>query len=70
MRERIKFDNPKMVDEAICKARIFYQQSKQKGEILGKKWADKKGRKLAGNTKGNRRGGNKGFTKGKNNINI
>ena len=54
------------MDEAIRKA----QQSKQKGEILGKKWVDKIGRKLAGNTKGNRGGGNKGFTKRKWSKNI
>eukprot|EP00253_Pinus_taeda_P008127 PITA_08127 len=54
MRERIEFDNPKTMDEAIRKAQICYQQNKQKGEILGKKWVDKKGNKLAGNTKGNR----------------
>jgi len=31
MRERIEFDNPKTMDEAIRKAQICYQQSKQKG---------------------------------------
>ncbi|MCY6488344.1 hypothetical protein, partial [Actinobacillus pleuropneumoniae] len=35
MRERIEFDNPKTMDEAIRKVGICYQQSKQKGEILG-----------------------------------
>ena len=28
MRERIEFDNPKSMDEAIRKARICYQQNK------------------------------------------
>ena len=70
MRERIEFDNPKTMDEAIRKARIFYQQSKHKGEILGKKWVDKKNSKLDGNTKGNQGGGNKGYVKGQNNKNI
>eukprot|EP00253_Pinus_taeda_P004686 PITA_04686 len=54
MRERIEFDNPKTMDEAIRKARICYQQSKQRREILGKKWVDKKSSKLARNTKDNR----------------
>eukprot|EP00253_Pinus_taeda_P035149 PITA_35149 len=57
MRERIEFDNPKTMDEAIRKAKICYQQSKQKGDILGKKWVDKRSNKLAGSTKGNRSGG-------------
>lgn len=52
MRERIEFDNPKTMDDAIRKARICYQQSKQKGEVLGKIWSDKRNRKLAGNNKG------------------
>lgn len=64
MRERIEFDNPKTMDEAIRKGRICYQQGKQKGEPLGKKWLDKRSSKLAGGTKGNRGGGNRGFTKG------
>eukprot|EP00253_Pinus_taeda_P028129 PITA_28129 len=64
MRERIEFDNPKTMDEAIRKARIYYQQGKQKGEPLGKKWVDKRSGKLAGGTKGNCGGGNRGFTKG------
>eukprot|EP00253_Pinus_taeda_P002988 PITA_02988 len=70
MREGIEFDNPKMMDEVIHKAKICYQQSKQKGEILGKRWIDKRSNKLAGNNKGNRGGGNKGFAKGKNSRNI
>jgi hypothetical protein len=31
IRERIEFDNPRTMDEAIRKARICYQQNKQKG---------------------------------------
>lgn len=64
MRERIEFDNPKTMDEAIHKARICYQQSKQKGEALGKRWNEKRGNKSAGNSKGNRSGGSKGIGKG------
>eukprot|EP00253_Pinus_taeda_P021056 PITA_21056 len=70
MRERIEFDNPKTMDEVIRKARICYQQSKQKGEILGKKWADKKRNKISGGNKGNRGSVGKGFPKGKNNKNL
>lgn len=64
MEERIEFDNPKMMDEAIYKARICYQQSKQKGDVLGKRWDEKKGSKSAGSIKGNRSGGSKGLIKG------
>eukprot|EP00253_Pinus_taeda_P028929 PITA_28929 len=67
MRERIEFDNPKSMDEAIRKARICYQQSKQKGEAAGRKWNEKKGFKSIGNNKGNRSGGSKGNGKGPNN---
>ena len=70
MRERIDFDNPKTMDEAIRKARICYQQSKQKGEILGKIWNDNGTNKLAGNNKGNRGSNNKGFDKGQSSRNI
>lgn len=58
------------MDEEIRKARICYQQRKQKGEISGKRWSDKKSNKLVGNNKGNRVSGNKGFGKGQNNRNI
>eukprot|EP00253_Pinus_taeda_P029720 PITA_29720 len=47
MRERIEFDNPNSMDEAIRKARICYQQSKQKGETASKKWNERKGFKTA-----------------------
>eukprot|EP00253_Pinus_taeda_P010499 PITA_10499 len=66
MRERIEFDNPKSMDEVIRKARICYQQSKQKGEAAGRKWNEKKGFKSVGYNKGNRNSGSKGNGKGKN----
>lgn len=69
MRERIEFDNPKMMDEVIQKDRICYQESKEKGEIMGKKWADKKGNKVYVGNKGNRGNINKGFPKGQINKN-
>eukprot|EP00253_Pinus_taeda_P030735 PITA_30735 len=58
MRERIEFDNPKSMDEAIRKARIYYQQSKQKWETAGRKWNEKKGFKSIGHKKGNGKGPN------------
>eukprot|EP00253_Pinus_taeda_P016981 PITA_16981 len=66
MRERIEFDNPKSMDEVIRKARICYQQSRQKGETAGKKWNEKRGFKPMGNNKGNRNSGSKGNGKGLN----
>eukprot|EP00253_Pinus_taeda_P013617 PITA_13617 len=63
MRERIEFDNPKSMDEVIRKARICYQQSRQKGEAVGKKWSDRKGFKPMGNNKGNRNSRGKGNSK-------
>ena len=44
MKERIEFINPKMMDEAIRKARMCYQQAKVKVE-QGKSWQEKKGHK-------------------------
>eukprot|EP00253_Pinus_taeda_P003695 PITA_03695 len=67
MRERIEFDNPKSIDEVIRKARICYQQSKQKGEATGRKWNEKKIFKSIGNKKGNHSSGSKGNGKGPNN---
>eukprot|EP00253_Pinus_taeda_P013469 PITA_13469 len=64
MRERIEFDNPKSMDEVIRKARICYQQGKQKGETASRKWNEKKGFKAVGNNKGNCSNGNKGNGKG------
>eukprot|EP00253_Pinus_taeda_P031732 PITA_31732 len=60
MRERIEFDNPKSMDEVIRKARICYQQRKQKGEAVGRKWNEKKSFKSIGYNKGNRNSGSKG----------
>eukprot|EP00253_Pinus_taeda_P032583 PITA_32583 len=67
MRERIEFDNPKSMDDVIRKARICYQQSRQKGEAADKKWNERKGFKSMGNSKGNRNSGSKGNGKGPNN---
>eukprot|EP00253_Pinus_taeda_P015342 PITA_15342 len=64
MRERIEFDNPKSMDEVIRKARICYQQGKQKGETANRKWNDKRNFKTVGNSKGNRSNGSKGNGKG------
>jgi len=64
MRERIEFDNPKTMDEAIRKARLCYQQSKQKGEGFGKRWADKKSSRMAVGTKGTCSSFHKVFSKG------
>jgi len=70
MQERIEFDNPKKMDEAIHKARICYQQGKQKGEIPGKRWNDKRSNKLARCNKGNSGSGSKGFGKGQSSRNV
>eukprot|EP00253_Pinus_taeda_P015903 PITA_15903 len=51
MWERIEFDNAKSMDEVIRKARICYQQSKQKGETANRKWSDKKNFKAANEPK-------------------
>eukprot|EP00253_Pinus_taeda_P011080 PITA_11080 len=64
MRERIEFDNPKSMDEVIRKARICYQQGKQKGETANRKWNEKRSFKTVGNNKGNRSNGSKGNGKG------
>eukprot|EP00253_Pinus_taeda_P016846 PITA_16846 len=64
MRERIEFDNPKSMDEVIRKARICYQQGRQKGEAAGKKWNERKGFKSIGNSKGNHSSGSKWNSKG------
>eukprot|EP00253_Pinus_taeda_P033032 PITA_33032 len=66
MRERIEFDNPRTMDEAIRKARICYQQSKQKGDSSNRKWNEKNNNKVVGNNKGSRSGGIKGSSKGQN----
>eukprot|EP00253_Pinus_taeda_P015634 PITA_15634 len=64
MRERIEFDNPKSMDEVIRKARICYQQGRQKGEAVGKKWNERKGFKSIGNSKGSRSSGSRWSGKG------
>lgn len=66
MRERIDFNNPKSMDEAICKARICYQQSKQKGEAAGRKWNEKNSFQSIGRNRRNHSGGSKGNGKGLN----
>eukprot|EP00253_Pinus_taeda_P002531 PITA_02531 len=69
MRERIEFDSLKTMDEAIRKARICYQQNKQKGEKFGKRWTDKKGRRMTMGAKGARGSFSNGFSKGPSNRN-
>eukprot|EP00253_Pinus_taeda_P018433 PITA_18433 len=64
IRERIEFDNPRTMDEAIRKARICYQQNKQKGDISSKRWNDRKSNRVAGNNKGSRGNGGKSAGKG------
>eukprot|EP00253_Pinus_taeda_P027125 PITA_27125 len=66
MREMIEFDNPKSMYDVIRKARICYQQGKQKGETASRKWNEKKSFKTVGNNKGNRNNGNKEIGKGTN----
>lgn len=69
MKERLKFDNSKTIDEFIRKARICYQQNRQKGD-MGKRWDDKKGFKFTPTNKGNKATINKGCYKGKENMNM
>lgn len=70
MRERIEFDNPKTMDEVIRKARICYKKSKQKGEVPGKRGADKRNNRLVRINKGSCGGSNNGFAKGQKNKNF
>eukprot|EP00253_Pinus_taeda_P015011 PITA_15011 len=70
IRERIEFDNPRKMDEAIRKARIYYQQNKQKGDISNKRWNERKSNRIAGNHKGSRGNGGKGAGKGQISRNI
>ena len=67
IRERIEFDNPRTMDEAIRKARICYQQNKQKGDASNKRWNEKTSSRMVGSSKGGRRNGGKGAGKGLNN---
>eukprot|EP00253_Pinus_taeda_P025715 PITA_25715 len=69
IRERIEFDNPRTMDEVIRKARICYQQNKQKGDISNKRWNERSNR-IAGNHKGSRGNGGKGAGKGQISRNI
>lgn len=69
MKEWMEFDNPKTMDEVICKACICYQQNKPKGDPR-KRWTDKKGSKFVSNYKGNKGLGNKGVFKGQANKNA
>lgn len=64
IRERIEFDNPRMMDEAIRKDRICYQQNKQKGDAPNKRWNERRGNKTIGNSKGSRSNGSRGAGKG------
>eukprot|EP00253_Pinus_taeda_P016529 PITA_16529 len=69
MRERIEFDNPKSMDEAIRKARICFQQSKQKGEGVGKRWMDKRNSRTVMGNKGVRSNFSRVSVKGSNSRN-
>eukprot|EP00253_Pinus_taeda_P028227 PITA_28227 len=66
MWERIEFDNLKSMDKVIHKARICYQQGKQKGETTGRKWNEKRGFKAVESNKENRSREGKGNGKGQN----
>eukprot|EP00253_Pinus_taeda_P006409 PITA_06409 len=70
IRERIEFDNPKTMDEVIRKARICYQQNKQKGDTSNKRWNERKSNRIAGNSKGSRGNGSKVTGKGQIGRNI
>eukprot|EP00253_Pinus_taeda_P029692 PITA_29692 len=70
IRERIEFDNPRTMDEAIHKARICYQQNKQKGDISNKRWNERKSNIIAGNHKGSRGNSGKGAGKGQISRNV
>eukprot|EP00253_Pinus_taeda_P015852 PITA_15852 len=70
IRERIEFDNPRTMDEAIRKARICYQQNKQKGDTSTKRWNEKRSNRMVWSSKGGRSNGSKGVGKGLNNRSI
>eukprot|EP00253_Pinus_taeda_P033189 PITA_33189 len=70
IRERIEFDNPRTMDEAIRKARIYYQQSKQKGDTSNKRWNEKRSSRMVGSGKGGCSNGNKGTGKGLNSRSV
>lgn len=48
MKEKLEFDNLKMMDEVVRKGRIYYHQMKQKGEG-NKNWTSKKGQIFTAN---------------------
>ena len=58
------------MDEVIRKAKICYQQSKKKGEVMGKKWTEKKSNNFVVGNKGNRGNISKGPPKGQINRNL
>eukprot|EP00253_Pinus_taeda_P007905 PITA_07905 len=70
IRERIEFDNPRTMDEAIRKARICYQQNKQKGDTSTKRWNEKRSNRMVGSSKGGRNNGSKGAGKGLNSRSV
>eukprot|EP00253_Pinus_taeda_P010862 PITA_10862 len=70
IRERIEFGNPRTMDEAIHKARICYQQSKQKGDTSNKRWNEKRSSRMVGSSKGGRSSGSKGAGKGLNSRSV
>eukprot|EP00253_Pinus_taeda_P036311 PITA_36311 len=70
IRERIEFDNPRTMDEAIRKARICYQQNKQKGDTSNKRWNEKNSSRMVGSSKGGRSNGSKGDGKGLNSRSV
>jgi len=51
MKEKLEFDNPKMMDEAVWKARICYQMMMQEGEGT-KNWTNKKWKRNLSTNKG------------------
>ena len=50
-KERIEFDNPKSLNEVFGKTQMFYDQYKQRSEIL-KAWKDKKQDRMNQRNKG------------------
>lgn len=58
MKEIMEFNKLKMMDEAIWKARIYYQQMKKKGDT-NRGWPNKKGKRNFQNKKNAKVAGNK-----------
>ena len=65
MKECIEFVNPKTMDEEIRKARMCYQQAKEKGE-QGKSWQEKKDHKGSSGFKRNKTNNLKGVSRSRN----